>query len=464
MQGTILIIDGVATNRIMLKVQLTAAYYHVVQAERLEGLGATIQRTRPDLILSAMSLPDGKVTDIKAMLARSDGFAGVPIIAVTEQNDRQNRLAALSAGIDDVLSYPLDDVILQARIRSLIRNRTNTAEITHQSNSTPAMGFAESMEPFAPAQSTISVALVAQNAATAALWRARLKPEVPYQLRTHQLNDIQALMTDPVPDAVILELDQSAESAGLRLLADLRARAATRQTVVIAVPNPASPKLAAEALDRGAHDAMQTGFCVDELALRLRTQLRLKAQSDRVRDQVRSGLRAAVLDPMTGLYNRRYALPYLARLSQHAELHNQSFAVILADLDHFKSINDRYGHPAGDAVLVETAKRLRSVLRPGDLAARVGGEEFLIVMPGTTANELQKTASELCRVVNHSPFQVAKVDHPVPVTISIGGTLGPSLSDTGRNQVEQLIGKADQALYAAKHAGRNRVTLSPQAA
>ena len=467
MQGTILIIDGVATNRIMLKVQLTSAYYHVVQAEALAGLMETVRRSRPDLILCAMTLPDGTALDLKAQLNADDQFAGVPVIAITDQNNRHNRLAALAAGIDDVLGYPLDDVVLQARIRSLIRSHSDTEEIRNQGGDARAIGFAERGDAFVTApESTpeINVALVAQNVATAALWRARLKSQVPYALRTYQLGDVQKLMSEPVPDAVILEIDENVKETGLRLLADLRARGATRQTVVIAVPNPASPLLAAEALDRGAHDAMQDGFCVDELALRLRTQLRLKAQSERLRDHVRDELRAAVIDPMTGLYNRRYALPYLAQLSEHAQTHRQFFAVLLADLDHFKSINDRFGHQAGDAVLVETARRLRSALRPGDLAARVGGEEFMIVLAGITPQSLPEAADRLRRAINDAPFHIPGHPTLIEVTVSIGGTLGPLPQMGGAEQSEMLIGLADRALYSAKHAGRNRVTLAPQAA
>jgi two-component system cell cycle response regulator len=467
-QGTILIIDGVATNRIMLKVQLTAAYYHVVQAGALAGLADTVRRTRPDLILCAMTLPDGTAQDLKAILSEQESTAAIPVIALACQSNRHNRLAALAAGIEDVLEYPLDDVVLQARIRSLIRTYSDTEEMHRHSvpNTTP--GFAEAIQPLSPAHVTpdagINVALVAQNAATAAVWRARLEPHVPYCLRTHQLNDMQTLMSEPVPDAVVLEIDENACGAELRLLADLRARTATRQTVIIAVPNPASPLLAAEALDRGAHDAMQAGFCVDELALRLRTQLRLKAHGDRLRSHVRDGLKAAVTDPMTGLYNRRYALPWLARMSRQALDTRQSFAVFMADLDHFKSINDCYGHQAGDAVLVETARRLQASLGPNDLAARVGGEEFMIAMTGIAPADLRDAGERLRRAINQEPFHIPGIPARLRVTVSIGGAPGPLKGATPGEQSEMLIGMADRALYAAKHAGRDRVTLAAQQA
>ncbi len=458
MQGTILIIDGVATNRIMLKVQLSAAYYQVVQADGIDGLLSVARRCRPDLVLTAMSLPDGQAADVRAELARDETLAGVPVIAICGQNDGAGRLGALAAGIDDVLLQPLDDVILQARIRSLIRTRSSNEELQHEASQVFSMPLADSLS-----QAQIDgskVALVTHDMATAMRWRERLKTHVPYELCAHQIGNIQPLMSAPVADIFVVELNEAAPGPALRLVADLRARAATRQSVVIAIPNPAEPLAAAEALDRGAHDVMQSGFDVEELTLRLATQLQNKLRSDQLRSNVRNGLRAAVEDPMTGLYNRRYAQPFLERVARHAEDCGETFAVMLADLDHFKRINDRFGHPAGDAVLIETAKRLLGQLRPVDLLARVGGEEFMIVMPGVGKTEAGRVAARLCAQINATPFSVPGIGEPIHVTTSIGAVIGGS----AQAPVDALIQEADRALYRAKDRGRNQVTLCPEAA
>ena len=219
----------------------------------------------------------------------------------------------------------------------------------------------------------------------------------------------------------------------------------------------------------GADDVMPEGFCAEELALRLRTQLARKRTTDRLRDTVRDGLRAAIRDPMTGLYNRRYALPHLARVARQAAQAGRGFAVMLADLDHFKQINDRFGHPAGDAVLIETARRLRASLQPQDMLARVGGEEFMIVMPDADLDAATAAARRMCRAIEATPFQADGCDSPIPVTISIGvvGSPGPGQSSLPPSDqaATLLIGQADKALYHAKDAGRNQVTLfSPAAA
>ncbi len=465
MQGTILILDGVSTNRIMLKVQLSAAYYHVVQSNGVTGFPALARRTRPDLIITAMTLPDGDALAVRALVQQDDSLRGIPIIAVTSQNDRAARLTALAAGIDDVLSQPLDDLILQARIRSLVRARGSTEELRLRDNPSGALGFAE---PSAGFLTPARVALLTGDGATGAVWRAQLKDLTSNILQTHQMGDIHALMADPVPDAIVIDLTGAATEPGLRLLADLRARSMTRHSALIAVVPPGAPHLTADALDRGAHDVLQNGFCADELALRLTAQLKRKVISDKLRDSVRDGLRAAVRDPMTGLYNRRYALPHLAMVARDAIGTNGSFALMLADLDHFKQINDRFGHQAGDAVLVETARRLKSQMRPADMIARVGGEEIMIVMPHTDQTTATLAADRLCRQINAKPFLCPGLARPVRVTTSIGVAIGP-LPGPGRHIPPDtgsaaLIGQADRALYDAKGSGRNQVSLIRSAA
>ncbi|WP_072506283.1 diguanylate cyclase domain-containing protein [Phaeobacter porticola] len=466
MQGTILIIDGVSTNRIMLKVQLSAAYYRVVQADSIADAAKTAQRCRPDLILTAMSLPDGEAADVKRALADDEQLAGIPMIAIDRENDSQRRLAALRAGIDDVLLQPLDDTILQARIRSLLRACSAQEELHLQRDGSHGFSMPASEAYLSAEMRSAMVALVTEYTATAVYWQAQLAPRVPYQLCNHQFGAVHPLMREPVPDAIVIELGRNTLAQGLRLLADLRARAATRKSVVIAVVHPADPAIAAEALDRGAHDVLQTGFDAAELALRIETQLRNKARIEQLRDSVRNGLRAAVEDPMTGLFNRRYAKPFLERVARTSAKTGESFAVMLADLDHFKKINDRYGHPVGDAVLIEAAKRLQTALRPVDLLARIGGEEFMIVMPAVGQAMTEAAASDLCNRINSTPFHIPGVDTPIYVTISIGAAIGGCARQTPADPrdtdsaINALITDADRALYSAKHAGRNQISLA----
>jgi two-component system cell cycle response regulator len=159
---------------------------------------------------------------------------------------------------------------------------------------------------------------------------------------------------------------------------------------------------------------------------------------------------------------------------------DKPFAVMIADLDHFKSINDRFGHAVGDAVLIDVAQRLRRNLRAVDLVARFGGEEFLIVMPNTGLKAARTAARRLCSAVQETPvmknpvasdIQPASLVPPLHVTISIGVAIAgdpdtaPFLPDMVQaDTVARLLDAADQALYKAKDKGRNCVRMSRPAA
>lgn len=468
--GTILIVDGVATNRIMLRVQLSSAYYHVVQATGLDGIADLARRCHPDLIVTAMALPDGDALRLHARLQGDADLAQIPVIAVTAENDRRARIRALKAGIDDVISQPVDDVLLQARIRSVLRRRSGTEDLQLKGDAPTVLGLSEAGAVFAHPRTQPRIALVSDDPARSARWRDALLPSTGREITCHSLGDAQGLMTGPAPDAIVIHLPEGGAmtARGLRLLADLATRVPTRHAARIAVVQNAAPQLAAEALDRGAHDVIEGGFCADELALRLAAQLQQKEATDRLRDSVRDGLQAAVTDPMTGLFNRRYALPHLTRVARRSAQTGRSFAIMLADLDHFKSVNDRFGHQAGDAVLIETAARLRAGLRPDDMIARVGGEEFMIVLPETGRGEAIRIAKSLCRRIDQTAVQLPGKGGAVSVTISIGVVVGPDAKpqrpDRDELPASTLIGWADRALYVAKDAGRNQVTLFSSAA
>lgn len=467
MQGTVLILDGIATNRIMLKVQLSASYYHVVQADRMAHVIANARQYRPDLIVTAMTLPDGDALALRDLLAREDDLSDIPVLAITAENDAAARLTALRGGLDDVLSRPVDDAILLARVRSLIRSRANAEDLGLRADAPHALGFAEPAAQFAP---PARVALVARNGVTAGRWQRQLAQWAGgHRLLPHCMSDIPALMAGPVPDAFVVEIAANAEGEGLRFIADLRARSLARNAVVFAVIAPPDAARAADLLDRGADDVLGTGFDPEELALRLNAHLARKSKLARLRSRVRDGLRAAIIDPMTGLYNRRYAMPHLAQVARQSEAAGTQFAVLMADLDHFKQINDSYGHPSGDAVLVETAARLRHHLRPADEISRIGGEEFMIVLPDTDEIAATRMAENLCRQIQCKPYWVPQVDQPINVTISIGVAMGPLRgapqgTDLGEDCTDRLIRRADRALFDAKHGGRNKVRMTRSAA
>jgi diguanylate cyclase (GGDEF)-like protein len=162
----------------------------------------------------------------------------------------------------------------------------------------------------------------------------------------------------------------------------------------------------------------------------------------------------SIRDPLTGLYNRRYLDEFLPGTLSRARRENACVAFLLIDLDYFKNINDRYGHAAGDAVLVRVAHLFQHSVRESDLAFRYGGEEFLLILPGLCVEEALRRAEEIRQSLESLKFQYES--HPIFITASVGLSVYPLHGEDH----DTLLNAADQALYEAKASGRNRVTLS----
>ncbi|WP_386625747.1 diguanylate cyclase [Sulfitobacter geojensis] len=460
MQGKILIVDAIATNRIVLKVKLKKAYYDVSFAATMDDAVKAVRADLHDLVISAFALPDGNAAELRRVLATSVATDHIPVIAIGHHEDVAQRMAALEAGVHDVLPQPVNETLLLGRVRSLIRAHNTTSEWRMREDTCRALGLAEPETGF---EDQCRCVLVSADTPQLQTFAMHLRPVLRAKLTLSSTANLMSEITiDALPDVFVLVLPENATAAmeDLRLISTLRANASARHTGVIVLQTRPDAGLGAHALDLGADDLMTHGFDAAELALRIKAVMRRKRMGEQLRASVRTGLQAAVFDPLTGLYNRRYAMPHLERISQHASKTERSFAVLLADLDHFKRINDIYGHSSGDAVLVEVSNRLRSSLRSSDMVARIGGEEFLVIMPATNLAEAQKAALRICGDISATSFVVPGSSDPITVTISIGMAIGGGDAhpeqDCQKNGMT-LLDEADCALYAAKGRGRNQV-------
>ncbi|MES2342252.1 MAG: diguanylate cyclase, partial [Pseudomonadota bacterium] len=203
----------------------------------------------------------------------------------------------------------------------------------------------------------------------------------------------------------------------------------------------------------GVNDILSKPIDPQELSARSKTQIRRKRYTDYLRDNLDHSLELAVTDQLTGLHNRRYMVGQLDALVKRASLGGDPVAALLIDIDHFKKINDGYGHDVGDEVLREFAVRLASNVRAIDLPCRYGGEEFVVVMPDTKIEDAERIAERIRLHVAGSPFRVMGGAELLTVTISIGvaATLGAG------DKPEALLKRADEAVYEAKASGRNKV-------
>jgi two-component system cell cycle response regulator len=209
-------------------------------------------------------------------------------------------------------------------------------------------------------------------------------------------------------------------------------------------------------MEAGADDYLTKPFDAQELKVKLHAGKRvLDLQAELI--AAREALRLeATHDPLTGLRNRGAILDVLRQELARSGREEKSVGVLMADVDHFKHINDTFGHQVGDAVLREVAARMRSSIRPYDIAGRYGGEEFLIILPGCDMFTAAMVAERLRVAVEEEPFDSG--ERKLTITCSLGVASGSAMPET---KADWVIGLADSALYQAKSEGRNCVRLAP---
>ncbi|MEL6960179.1 MAG: diguanylate cyclase [Pseudomonadota bacterium] len=459
MAGDIIIVDGVATNRIVLKVKLLAAQYRVRPCTSFQDAATEVAAALPDLIIMDMCSNRKEAAAFCQHLKADDRTALIPVIATGSFATPLERVTVLEAGADDILTKPIDDQILQARIRCLLRTRDAKHELRMRDGTRTALGFAEDASSFAKPASVV-IASTLPRPKTGALSSGLRNAQVT-AAPIEGLVAGQSVVSHK--DLYVLDFRTGlADTHALyRLLSDLRSRPATRHAGILVLLPPVAQHAAAMALDLGANDVICADVLNTEIQHRAEVLLSAKRQADALRKTVETGLEAAITDPLTGLFNRRYAEPHLARLSEESRKSGKQFALMVLDLDHFKAVNDTYGHAAGDEVLRQVADRLKDNLRAVDLLARIGGEEFLVAIPNSDVVHARTAAERLCTLIRDTPFFVGRDKTEVRITLSVGVTLsdGSPPSDM-EPDLDGLVDAADVALYAAKSGGRDKVSLS----
>ena len=270
----------------------------------------------------------------------------------------------------------------------------------------------------------------------------------------HMLEPEQALLVAQGGGVDLLIVSLNLQNAdGLRLCSQLRSLDRTRHLPIMIVVEPGEEARLLRGLDIGVNDYVVRPVNTSELLARVRTQVRRKRYTDYLRSRLEQTVEMAVLDPLTALHNRRYLTSHMETLFEESAERGRALSVLLIDVDHFKAINDTFGHDAGDDVLRELALRLRRNIRGIDLACRLGGEEFVVVMPDTTLESAFLVGERLRQCIAAAPFVAGAQNKAVNVTASMGVAALEYEEDTP----DLILKRADQALYCAKRDGRNRV-------
>jgi len=261
------------------------------------------------------------------------------------------------------------------------------------------------------------------------------------------------LMKQDAPQLAILDWMMPGLD-GIDVIKAVRSAGHESYTYILLLTSKVQKKDLLEGMDAGADDYLKKPFDSDELHARVRAGNRivdLQAALIRAKNDLQF---AAAHDPLTGLWNRGAIVKLLEREISRRERTGDSLGVVMTDIDHFKKINDQYGHLIGDAVLKEVTRRLAAGVRPYDAVGRYGGEEFLMVFPGCNASTLFVSAERLRCSIADQPIETKAGE--ISVTLSFG-LATTELGDNNLPDCETLLRSADEALYAAKARGRNRV-------
>jgi two-component system cell cycle response regulator len=451
MTARVLVVDDVPANVKLLEARLSAEYFDVLTAMSGEEALSICDRAECDIVLLDVMMPDMDGFEVCRRLKAGLGTHHIPVVMVTALDQPSDRVRGLQAGADDFLTKPVSDVALIARVRSLSRLKLMTDELRMRAVTSRDIGI-ETPEREAIAEAGRDGRILVVDD------RVPSYEHMAAMLSTEHTVDIEA---DPNAglfhaaegnyDLLIVSLALQ-NFDGLRLCSQVRSLDRTRNLPILAIADAENGTRLVRGLEIGVNDYLTRPIDKNELLARVRTQVRKKRYTERLRDNAQRSIEMAITDALTGLHNRRYLETHVGTLVEQALSRSKPLTVLVLDIDYFKSINDTHGHDAGDDVLREFALRIKKSIRGIDLACRFGGEEFVVVMPETDLAVATMVAERLRRRIASEPFSIQQGARSIEVTISIGiAALGRSDSPA------TVLKRADQALYRAKRDGRNRV-------
>jgi len=453
MTARILVVDDIPANVRLLEAKLMAEYFEVLTAS--DGLSAleVANAQAPDLILLDVMMPGMDGFEVAERLRAEPKTRHIPIVMVTALTDTADRVRGLEAGADDFLSKPVNDIALFARVRSLARLKVMMDELRVRHATTGEMDIVGELPQDGEEDAVNGQILMVESEDLLAGKLTKFLTEAGHRIR-RVTNGAEALELSGEPglDLIMVSLSLAGED-GLRLCSQFRTQDQTRHIPILLILDEADLTQLAKGLDLGVTDYLIRPIDQNELLARTRTQIRRHRYHDKLHRMLDNSVSLAYTDALTGIYNRRYMDAHLDRKIREIDTTQKPVSVMMLDIDHFKRVNDSYGHASGDEVLKAVAHRVSGGVRDFDLLARYGGEEFVVIMPSTPADLSLMVAERLCRNIAGESFEISGSDTPIDITTSIGVATTTDASETA----EALVARADTALYQAKNGGRNQV-------
>lgn len=454
MTAQILVVDDVPANIKLLEAKLVSDYYKVITA--VNGFEALekAKKFKPDLILLDVMMPGMDGFETCAKLKTDPELVHIPVVMVTALSERSDRLKGLESGADDFITKPINDVALFARVKSLIRIKTLLDELRLRNTTGVQMGMeSEHASDFIADVSGAKILMVDDDSVQSKQVIAKLDEKYKTTLVEDPEQALEIAKNGDFDIIIISTL--LAEMDGLRLASYIKSQEETRHIPIVVFVDEDERHIMLKALEMGINDYLTVPVDKNEMAVRVRTQLHRKFYQDELKAQYQRSVSMALTDGLTGLYNRHYLNTHLGNMIKHAARSSKKLALMIMDVDHFKNVNDTYGHDAGDMVLRQLAEIITKTARATDLPARFGGEEFVMLMPETDPTSALGVANRMRELVEKTLFAVDNNRNTIKLTISIG-----IANIIENDDAEKLLKRADEALYIAKNSGRNNVKVA----
>jgi two-component system cell cycle response regulator len=453
MTARILVVDDATLNVKLLTAKLEHEYYIVSSADNGFKALQKIDKEPPDLVLLDVMMPGMDGFEVCRRIKADPATAYIPVVMVTALTDVTDRVKGLEAGADDFLTKPINDLALMARVRSLLRLKTLMDEWRLREKTALHFAGGGLSSADAPSIAGSRVILLEDDGGDRDFIEKTLLSLSAQVECVNRIADATSMARTGYYDIVMASLNLGHEDA-LTICAQLRSNEMTRHIPIIFLGTESDMGRIAKGFDLGANDYLLRPLDANELIARTRTQLRHKKHYDNLQKNYENSLSLSLVDPLTGAFNRRYMEAHLPRMLERAGLSDKELSVLMIDVDHFKSFNDVHGHAVGDFVLKSIVTRILNGVRPSDLVARLGGEEFVVIMPETPLATAEMVAERLRKKIDETPVSVPDAAEALRVTVSIGCA---STANKSHGTQTALLEHADAALYQAKNQGRNRV-------
>jgi two-component system cell cycle response regulator len=447
----ILTVDDDPLNLKLLNKILSTSEYKIICATNGQEAIERVQEEVPDIILLDIMMPGLNGYEVTKVLKGNSKYKTIPIVLVTALDEEKEKAKGLEAGADEFINKPINAMELNARVKSLLRmkeygeqllSRTETAEKFLQIGNTRDESAAKDLHP--------SILIVDDEENEIKLIKIYLDDKESYFMSARSGAEVLSKKNLSDVDLIILDI-LLPDTDGYELCKAIKGNEKTRNIQILMVTSLQDLNSRIRGFEYGADDFLTKPVSPEELKARASALLRKKIYLDSLTIKRDFAVQSAITDALTGLYNQSYFKHYLENELNKTKRQPYPISLLMLDIDNFKALNDQYGHTSGDKILQHVGKVLKANIREIDLAVRYGGDEFSIVMPWTNEEKALKAANRIISEFMKNPIALGNSGEAESITLSIGITSGENRT------VDEMIDKADMALYQAKGEGKNRV-------